>query len=135
MKKNVFSFISLGLVAVAFILLIVSFIPMAEIKGSRMKLFGGIGTTLGWLGFLSAALALVTGIIGLVKKDPGPRKIAVILSVIFLIGTLIGASAVSILGEVTKYANEEKSIFDEMDGDAKKSVDDLVKSLREGKPN
>lgn len=135
MKKNVFSFISLGLVAVAFILLIVSFIPMAEIKGSSMKFFGGIGTTLGWLGFLSAALALVTGIIGLVKKDPGPRKIAVILSVIFLIVTLIGASAVSILGEVTKYANEEKSIFDEMDGDAKKSVDDLVKSLREGKPN
>lgn len=134
-KKNIFSFIALGLAILGFVLMIVAFIPMAPIKGTDVKFFGGTGTTIGWLGFFSEVLALIMAIVGLAKKDAaGPRKIALILSILLMIVTLISACIVAFLGEITKYANNEKSLIDDMDLDssAMKSIDDLVSSIKNG---
>lgn len=133
MEKNVKGIVGLISALLAFVLIIVAFVPMTPLKDINISFYGGINTAVALVAVLLSLVAIVAGAMSVKHKDKkGPRKAGIIVGVLTLIISLISWGMLSAATVLTDYVNgTNQELTNSMTQEEKESLDNLLEQLKE----
>ncbi|MBQ9673565.1 MAG: hypothetical protein IJV39_02955 [Ruminococcus sp.] len=132
MQKNVKGFVGLIAGLLAFVSIIIAFIPTTPIEGTNAVFYGSINIAFAVAGIVLGIVAIVAGALSRKPTDKkGPRKSGIIIGIFAVIIAIFALGITATLSLITDYANgKDVPAFSEMDGSHKEQIDNLVDMLK-----